>query len=229
MPQALGSIFSGGSQGGLWSEAIPGMGSTGGSSGGGWMSKVLPLILAGSGIAGTVGNVQANAARNKVLSSEMAQMEALTKLTPSQIASGIASLQAPLSKNLTNSVSNSVQGELANRGLSQAPGIYASSLAQGIAPYQLQEQQLAQDAYFKKLGLPIQARPSPFGPFPNTTNTSQIWQQLMQRYMGQGGGKQQMDTTGVASPVPGLVSDMIAQNSGLTTQPAQLPDYYGGS
>lgn len=157
-------------------------------TGGGGGSDFLKLLGIGSGVMGTVGNIQANAARNKVLSSEMDQMNALNKLTPAQIASGTQALEVPLSDNLVKSVGNTVQGELASRGLSQAPGIYASSLAQGLAPYQLQEQQMAQQAFFQKLGLPISARPSPFGPFPSTTNQNQLYQALASKFMGTGSG-----------------------------------------
>lgn len=215
MTQVLGKIFGGQVQ---TPGQDPGMG---GSPSGGWLGSIAPLALAGSGIMGTIGNFLGNRARNQVLSKEMAQMDALQKLTPAQIASGISSLQAPLSKNLTNAVSNQVQGELATRGLSQAPGIYAASLGQGIAPYQLQMQQLAQDAYFKKLGMPIQARPSPFGPFPNQTNTTGIWQQLMQRFMRPPlGGTTGTDPSGVASPEPGIISDIInSQVNGFVPPP----------
>lgn len=153
---------------------------------GGWLSKFLtsPGLKLGMAGSGSIGNILANRSRNQVLSKEMAQMDALNKLTPAQITAGISSLQQPLSGNLINNVTNMTQGKLAERGLSQAPGIFGTEIAQGLAPYQLQEQQLAQDAYFKKLGLPISARPSPFGPFPQTTNTSQLWQSLMSQFMG---------------------------------------------
>lgn len=153
---------------------------------GGWLSKFLtsPGLKLGMAGSGSIGNILANRSRNQVLSKEMQQMDVLNKLTPAQITSGISSLQQPLSGNLINSVTNATQGKLAERGLSQAPGIFGTEIAQGLAPYQLQEQQLAQDAYFKKLGLPISARPSPFGPFPQTTNTSQLWQSLMSQFMG---------------------------------------------
>jgi hypothetical protein len=149
------------------------------TSAGGPLSKILPAILAGTGILGTVGNIQGNQARNAVLNQQMALTKKYANLTPAQISSGVTGLEQPLSKDLTNTVGNTVQGQLAERGLSQAPGIFASSLGQGLAPYQLQEQQLAQDAYFKALGLPISSRPSPFGPFPQQTNTSAIWQNFM--------------------------------------------------
>lgn len=169
---------------------------------GGGLSKLLPAILAGTGIMGTVGNIKGNATKNAVLQDQMNLTKKYENMTPAQVASGISSLEAPLSKNLTNTVGNTVQGQLAERGLSQAPGIFASSLGQGLAPYQLQEQQLAQDAFFKKLGLPIQARPSPFGPFPNQTNTSATWQNFLKTMQPPGGG-------GGATPIGSNPKDLL--------------------
>jgi hypothetical protein len=167
-------------------SAFSSLGNLGSSSGGGdgnWMTKLLPFLgLGGAGLS-AIGNIQANNAKNKVLSSEMAQMKALQNLTPSDISKGTMALEQPLSNNLINNITNTTSANLAARGLSQAPGIQAQAIAQGLAPYQLQEQQLAQDAFFKKLGLPISARPSPFGPFPQTSNVSQLWQAVMNRFL----------------------------------------------
>lgn len=190
MPDAIASIM----------PSLGAVGGAAGGSGGGWLSSILPYIMAGSAGAGTVGNILGNNARNNVLSSEMSQMNALNKLTPAQITAGITSLEQPLSGNLINSVTNATQGKLAERGLSQAPGIFSSELAQGLAPYQLQEQQMAQNAFFQKLGLPISARPSPFGPFPQSTNTNQIWQMLMSRFMNPSGSFGPASATGGGAP-----------------------------
>lgn len=189
-------------------------GGTSGGGGGGWMTKVLPLILGGSGVMGTIGNIQANKTRNDVLKQQMDYTRMLQNMTPAQMIAQITALEKPLSANLINNVGNTVQGQLGERGLSQAPGIYASSLAQGLAPYQLQEQQMAQDAFFKKLGLPISSRPSPFGPFPATTNTSQIWQALLQNFMGQ---RNRAGSAGTGT-IPGI--DNIMFPPGLTPAPA---------
>jgi len=136
-------------------------------------------------------------------------MNRYNRMTPAEVVQGITSLEQPLSQNLIHNVGNTVQGQLAERGLSQAPGIQAQALAQGLAPYQLQEQQMAQQAFFQKLGLPISAQPSPFGPFPQTTNTSQLWQALAQRFMGGGGGGQPSQIS-----EPGLINALWP--SGLT-------------
>jgi hypothetical protein len=146
-------------------STIGSLGTTSGDGGGIW-SKIIPLLGLGSGVMGTVGNIEANRTKNQILGTELGQMKTLQNMTPAQLVAQEQSLQQPLSQNLVNSVTNAVSGNLAARGLSQAPGIQAASIAQGLAPYQMQEQQMAQQALFQKLGLPISARPSPFQPLP---------------------------------------------------------------
>ena len=46
---------------------------------------------------------------------------------------------------------------MGERGLSQAPGIFGETMAQSLAPFQIQEQQMAMNAILQKLGLPIEA------------------------------------------------------------------------
>jgi hypothetical protein len=199
----------------------------GSSSGGGnWLTKLIPLFLAGSGVAGTIGNIQANRSRNAVLDQQMQYTKYLQGLTPTQITQMISQYQKPLSSNLINNVSNTVQGQMASRGLAQAPGIFAQAIGQGLAPYELQEQQLAQDALFKKLGLPISSRPSPFGPFPQTTNTSSIWQQLMQHFMG-GRGSGPGNKVGQLPTLPSG-TDWTNLIPGLTPPPSGGNDVEGG-
>lgn len=188
---------------------------------GGWLKKALPIMQLGTAGAGTVGNILGNRTRNDVLKQQMDYTRMLQNMTPAQMMQQITALEKPLSQNLISNVGNTVQGQLGERGLSQAPGIYASSLAQGLAPYQLQEQQMAQDAFFKKLGLPISSRPSPFGPFPATTNTSQIWQSLMQNFMGRGGNQVPGAVPGGGSITADLLQQIMGgQLPGLTPAPA---------
>jgi hypothetical protein len=160
----------------------------------------LGAAQAGSGIMGMIGNITGNITRNNVLNSETAYQKQLTNMTPAAMAQGIQALQQPLSAGLTQGVGNAVKGQLAESGLSQAPGIQAQALAQGLAPFQMQEQQMATNAFLQKLGLPISARPSPFGPFPQQTNTSAIWQNMMRQQ----------------------------QQPGLAAAPGEYPADYGG-
>jgi len=233
---SLKDIFSGGlpnlgAPGGT--PPIVGGSTTGsGTTGGNWLSKLIPIFIGGSGIAGTIGNIQANQARNAVLRQQMGYTNYLQGLTPAQITQMISQYQKPLSSNLVNNVTNTVQGQMASRGLAQAPGIFSQSIAQGLAPYELQEQQLAQDALFKKLGLPISSRPSPFGPFPQTTNTSQLWQTLMQRFMGTPGGANQVPGTPPGGDNIGAILQQIIGGStgipGLTSSGSDFPSTQSG-
>ena len=191
---------------------------TGSGGGGGIIQKLLPWIMGGTAVSGTVGNILGNKTRNQVLQQQIDYTKQLQNLTPAQLTQMIAQIQQPLSDSLTRGVGNTVSAQLAERGLSQAPGIFASSLAQGLAPYQLQEQQLAQQALFQKLGLPISSRPSPFGPYPQQTNTNQIWQSLAQRFMNPSGGATQLPGNTTAAGLdnilfPGLTPDIAGGGS----------------
>lgn len=138
------------------------------------------LLTLGAGGAGTVGNIMASNTRNAALNQELAVQKGLMNLTPEAMAAGAAKLEQPLSSGLTSSVGNAVQGYMAERGLSQAPGIQAEALSQGLAPYKLQEQQLAMNAFLQKLGLPAQAA-ARFLPTPGPIDLSKLFQSLFQR------------------------------------------------
>jgi hypothetical protein len=190
-------------------QAFSSLANSGDNGGGfaGFLKGIAPYAGLGTAGAGLIGNIQANSARNSVLSAEMNRMNAYNKLTPADIANQTQQLEQPLNSNLVHNVGNAVSGQLAERGLSQAPGIQTQALAQGLAPYQLQEQQLAQQALFQKLGLPISAQPSPFGPYPQSTNMSQLWQALSRTFMNGQQGNQ------IPGQVPGggsVTADALA-------------------
>jgi hypothetical protein len=76
---------------------------------------------------------------------------------PEAIAAMESGFEKPLSAGLTKGVGNVVNASLAEQGLSQAPGIQSQVLAQALAPYQQNEQQMALMETFKALGLPTDA------------------------------------------------------------------------
>jgi hypothetical protein len=76
---------------------------------------------------------------------------------PEAISAVAAKLQQPLSQGLTQGVGNVVNADLAEQGLSQAPGIQSQVLSQALAPAQLQEQQMALQAALQAIGLPASA------------------------------------------------------------------------
>lgn len=94
---------------------------------------------------------------------ENQQLSKLVNTTPTQAGQQISQLTQPLSADLVSSVSNPVQAYLAERGLAQAPGIQAQTLAQALAPYQLQEQQLGLQGWQTLNQLPFYAQ-QPYPP-----------------------------------------------------------------
>jgi|ERR1700674_1255550 len=131
------------------------LGSLGGIFGGGalqvptWMK----LLLGGMTGAGEIGNIMADRQRGQLLDKE----KQWSNLTPQQLSAKIAAATQPLSAGLTQSVGNTVQGEVAERGLAQSPGIFSGVLAQSLAPYYQQNQNTALNAILAQMGLPIQA------------------------------------------------------------------------
>src|SRR5271165_5377411 len=73
---------------------------------------------------------------------------------PSQVSQMVTQAQQPLDNALVQAVNNRVQGDMAQRGLAQAPGIFAGTEAQALAPFVQQQQQNAQQQVMQLLGLP---------------------------------------------------------------------------
>ena len=188
-------------------DAISNIGKTIGgvvNGGGGGTPIWQTLLKLGVGGAGTIGNILASNKRNQVLNQSLQNQKDLMNLTPGQLAAQASAIEQPLSAGLTSSVGNAVQGYLAERGLSQAPGIQATTLAQGLAPYKIQEQQLAMNSLLQKLGLPAQATPR-FLPYPQGTDLSKLFQMLFTRkdpMTGNAGGGSGFPTTGPDMPNP---------------------------
>lgn len=76
---------------------------------------------------------------------------------PEAINALVKQFQQPLSTGLVKGTENIVNASLAEQGLSQAPGIQSQVLAQALAPYQQNEQQMAITEALKAIGLPAEA------------------------------------------------------------------------
>jgi hypothetical protein len=111
-------------------------------------------VSAGLAGAGLIGNLITQKQRSDELSYIQNQQKALQD--PTKLAAQVAAATQPLDRALTESVGNVVSGNLAEQGLSQAPGIQAQALAQGLAPFQQQNQQTALQLVLERLGLPVQ-------------------------------------------------------------------------
>jgi hypothetical protein len=109
-----------------------------------------PAVTGGTLALGEVGNLLAGRQQQNAYN-------AVTKMTPDQIARDAARTAAPLDRALTQSVTNQVSGDLASRGLSQAPGILASTESQALAPFVQQNYLAALQSVMEKLGLNLNA------------------------------------------------------------------------
>lgn len=76
---------------------------------------------------------------------------------PEAINALVKQFQQPLSTGLVKGTENIVNASMAEQGLSQAPGIQSQVLAQALAPYEQNSQQMAIAEAFKALGLPAEA------------------------------------------------------------------------
>lgn len=139
-------------------------------------------IEGGTLAAGEVGNIMEE---RKRLAYQNFVMDLLSH--PEKLAAMAAKIQQPLNNGLVQGVNNRVQGDMAARGLSQAPGIFAASEGQALAPYVQQNQQTAMQAVLSSLGLPA-------GTFGQPQNLSS----LMTLFAKPQGG---------SAPAPGLTPD----------------------
>ena len=143
----------------------------------------LPSIISGSTFgAGTIENILQGIQKASYQNRIMALLN-----DPAKLAAMAAKLQQPLNNGLIQSVGNTVQGNLAERGLSQAPGVFAATESQALAPYYQQNQNAALQSVMQLLGLPA-------GSFGQPINTSGSLSMLMkslqpgQQAQPQGGG-----------------------------------------
>jgi hypothetical protein len=192
MPQALaslGSVFSG-AQGG---------------------AQQLGGITAGIGGAGQIMNmIQQAQAQNKVNSVE--------NMSPQALGQRVSAATQPLNAGLTQSVGNIVQANMAERGLAQAPGVFAASEAQALAPFEQQNQQTALALISQQLGLPMQYLQALMGRQPG--NMSNLFTQLA---LGRG-----QSPTGGATVPPGTTYGPYDWQLGASTPTATPPTFGGG-
>lgn len=102
--------------------------------------------------AGLFGNISAD--RQRAAAAKQAQDN--MNLTPQQLAAMVSGAQQPLNKGLTQAVTNNVNANLAEQGLSQAPGIIATTESQALAPFIQSNQNQALELVLAKLGLPAE-------------------------------------------------------------------------
>lgn len=147
----------------------------------------------GSAGAGLYGNISADQQRQQALN----QAKANANLSPQALSNMVTQATQPLNANLVRAITGQVNANEAEQGLSQAPGLTAQAVSQGLAPYEQKNQQQALQLVMQKLGLP-----STFASLiPPNTNMNQLLALLMrQNNPGQSGGANFEMTTGPTAP-----------------------------
>lgn len=131
--------------------------------------------LAGLGAtgAGLYGNISGD--QQRADAAKQAQKNA--NLTPAQLAAQVSQATQPLNANLVQAITGNVNANMAEQGLSQAPGLQASAIAQALAGPEQQNQQTALNLVLQRLGLPAELLRS----IPPNSNMSQLLALLMRQ------------------------------------------------
>ena len=159
---------------------------------------MLPSIIGiGSMGSGLIGNIMNAITRGKAIGSLQSAENKYANMTPEQLSGLVTRAEQPLGQDLIQSVQNTVQADMATRGLSQAPGIFAGEEAQALAPYKLQQQQMALQLVMKQLGLPIEYADAILqATSQGGTDITSALMMLMLKNAGGGGGSTPGLTTG---------------------------------
>lgn len=163
MPGVLSSV------GGLFSEAAPAIGG----------------ITAGAGL---LGNILSSITRGKEVSNLQSAEKKFASLSPEQLSGLVSRAEQPLDQSLLQNVGNIVQADMGTRGLSEAPGVFAATESQALAPYKLQEQQNALQLVMKQMGLPIEYANAILNASGGNSNIAPILMALMLRNQNGGSG-----------------------------------------
>ncbi len=173
-------------------------------------AALLPILQLGTAGSGLIGNIL-NSVQQGGVASEAAHN---AHLSPEQLATMVSKATQPLDRNLTNAVNNQVQGDMASRGLAEAPGIFAATEGQALAPFVQSEQDRALQLVLAKLGLPASTLAALRSGGGGMANLSPLLQMIMKQFPGGFGGPGAPGgtppfTTSGPSPIPGLTGDVL--------------------
>lgn len=157
------------------SDIVSAVSKIGGAGGSPW-GALIPAVTTGLGLYGNIKN-------DRQRQAEIDRLNAAQKAgpqTPAQYAQLVAQATQPLSQGLTQGVGNQVNAMMAERGLAQAPGIFAGTMAQSLAPYEQANQQQAMQIVAAQLGLPLEYANAILGGVPKSTNLSPSLMMMMQ-------------------------------------------------
>lgn len=111
---------------------------------------IAQIVGIGGAGAGLAGNIMNSITRGDAIS----KMKANENLSPEALAGKVAAATKPLDRSLVENIQNQVQADVASRGLSQAPGIFAAEESQALAPAEQQNQNTALQLILRQLGVP---------------------------------------------------------------------------
>lgn len=173
-----------------------------GSPAGKGLGEVAGLGATGAGL---VGNLSAD--RQRAAAAKQAQVNAA--LTPQQLGAQVTQATQPLNAGLVQAISGNVDANMAEKGLSQAPGLQAEAIAQALAGPEQQNQQTAMQLVLQRLGLPAELLKS----IPPNSNLSPLLAMLMKGFgSGSTPGATGFQTTGPTPPPP--ISDANTPGGG---------------
>lgn len=176
-----------------------------------------PVLTGATAGAGLIGNILNSITRSNQVGKLQSAEKQFANLSPEQFTSLVTRSEQPLSQDLLQSVGNAVQADVAGRGLAESPGVFAATETQALAPYKLQEQQMAMQRVLAQLGLPIEYAQSIIQSLGPGADVSKLLALLMK-----GGGQ-----SAPAGIDPGII-DLIRS----TVMPGQEPstvDFSGAS
>jgi hypothetical protein len=151
------------------------------------LSGIAQILGLGTAGAGLFGNVMNSITRGKEVGNLQSAEKKFTSLTPEQLSGMVTKAEQPLGQDLLQNVGNLVQADVAGRGLAESPGVFAATETQAVAPYQLQQQQMALQLIMKQLGLPIEYATAILSSMGGNANVSPLLQMLMQQNGTSGG------------------------------------------
>jgi hypothetical protein len=195
------------------------------------MTTAAPALEGGAAVSGMFGNIMNMIQRGQQTDKLNAAEKKFTSMTPEQLSGLVTRAEQPLGQDLLQNVGNLVQADMGTRGLSQAPGVWAAEETQAIAPYKLQQQQMALQLIMKQLGLPIEYAQAILQSMGGPANIAPLLQLLQQ---GKGAPNQVPGTPPGGDNIGAIIQNMInsqgptppgiVAGGGWTGDASTLPD-----
>lgn len=178
-----------------------------GSTAGKGLGEIAGLGATGAGL---VGNLLADKQRAAAAKQAQANMN----LTPAQLAAQVSGATNPLNANLVQAVTGNVNANQAEMGLSQAPGLTAQAISQGLAPFEQQNQQTAMQLVLKRLGLPAEFAAT----IPQNAQLAPLLAMIFKSFGSGGGSGSPTNSFGApAGSYPTMPQPTLAQLTGGAT------------